>query len=147
MQKKVIAMLRKHEGMRNYPYKCSEGFLTLGIGRNLETNGITEDEAIYLLENDIERVINQLNKNWCIWRVLPEKARMVCIDMAFQMGIAGFMAFKNTRQLMEDRMWVEASEELLRSRYSIQTPNRALYNSRQLALCKNDKKNQRTTPK
>ena len=147
MQKKVIAMLRKHEGMRNYPYKCSEGFLTLGIGRNLETNGITEDEAIYLLENDIERVINQLNKNWCIWRVLPEKARMVCIDMAFQMGIAGFMAFKNTRQLMEDRMWVEASEELLRSRYSIQTPNRALYNSRQLALCKNHKKNHRTTPK
>ena len=63
MQKKVIAMLRKHEGMRNYPYKCSEGFLTLGIGRNLETNGITEDEAIYLLENDIERVINQLKKN------------------------------------------------------------------------------------
>lgn len=148
MQKKVIAMLRKHEGMRNYPYRCSENFLTLGIGRNIETNGITEDEAIYLLENDIERVINQLNKNWCIWRVLPEKARMVCIDMAFQMGIAGFMAFKNTRQLMEDRMWVEASEELLRSKYAIQTPNRALYNSRQLALChNNDKENQRTAPK
>ena len=39
---------------------------------------------------------------------------------------------------MELGKWVDASEEVLRSKYAIQTPNRALYNSRQLALCGQD---------
>ena len=47
---------RKHEGLRLYPYNCSEGKLTLGIGRNLDDRGITEEEALYLLNNDIEAV-------------------------------------------------------------------------------------------
>ena len=42
----VKQMLLKHEGMRTFPYKCSEDKLTIGIGRNLEANGITEDEAL-----------------------------------------------------------------------------------------------------
>ena len=136
MLDKIVDMLRKHEGFRLYPYHCSEEKLTIGIGRNLEDRGITEEEAIYLLQNDIKKVHKELDKNWKVWRTLPEKARMVCIDMCFQMGITGFMSFKETRQLIELNKWIDASEELLRSKYAIQTPNRALYNSRQLALCK-----------
>ena len=59
--------------------------------------------------------------------------------MAFQMGIAGFLAFKKTIALMQLGMWLEASEELLDSKYAVQTPNRAAYNSRQLALCHGEK--------
>ena len=135
---RVVEMLKRHEGLRTFPYNCSEGFLTLGIGRNLDANGISEEEAHYLLYNDINKVQKELTKNWGVWRTFPERARMVCIDMAFQMGITGFMSFRETRKLMELGKWLEASEEVLRSRYSIQTPNRALYNSRQLALCNID---------
>ena len=140
MLNKIIDMLRRHEGLRLHPYHCSENKLTLGIGRNIEDRCITEKEAIYLLNNDIKRVISNLDKIWIVWRTFPEKAQLVCIDMSFQMGIAGFMKFKETRKLMELGKWLEASEEVLRSRYSIQTPNRALYNSRQLALCGQDGK-------
>ena len=42
---------------------------------------------------------------------------------------------------MELGKWLEASEEVLRSRWAVQTPHRALYNSRQLALCLNGQKN------
>jgi lysozyme len=148
MQNEIIAMLKRHEGLKLFPYKCSKNFLTLGVGRNLETNGITEEEANYLLFNDIKRVKEQLKKNFGVYRTFPKRARLVCIDMAFQMGIKGFMSFRNTRELMVLGKWVDASEELLRSKYAIlDTPNRALYNSRQLALCQNDKKNQRTAPK
>lgn len=136
----IVMMLRKHEGLRLYPYNCSEGKLTLGIGRNLDDRGITEEEALYLLNNDIEAVQKDLTNSWGVWRTFPEKARMVCIDMAFQMGIVGFMRFRETRKLMELGKWLEASEEVLRSKYAIQTPNRALYNSRQLALCSQDGK-------
>lgn len=135
MLDKAKQMLLRHEGLRTYPYKCSEDKLTIGIGRNLEANGITEEEAMYLLDNDLDRVVKNLDKVWHAWKVMPERARLVCIDMSFQMGITGFMNFRQTRALMEMGCWLEASEELLRSKYAIQTPNRAAYNSRQLSLC------------
>jgi lysozyme len=143
----VKQMLLKHEGMRTFPYKCSEDKLTIGIGRNLEANGISEDEALYLLDNDIKRVTANLDKMWPVWRTFPEKAQLVCIDMTFQMGITGFMNFRQTRALMEMGCWLEASEEVLRSKYAIQTPNRAAYNSRQLALSKQHEQDKGTTPK
>ena len=32
----LVKDLRRHEGMRNFPYKCSADKLTIGIGRNIE---------------------------------------------------------------------------------------------------------------
>ena len=140
MYDKVKEMLIRHEGVMCTLYKCSESRWTIGSGRNLEDRGITEEEAMYLLDNDIKRVMNQLDEYWTVWRGFPEKGQMVCLDMCFQMGIKGFMGFRRTRALMEMGMWLEASEELLDSKYAIQTPNRANYNSRQLALCVKDAK-------
>jgi len=39
----------------------SGGWPTIGYGRNLATNGITADEAVYLLNNSLLRIENQLN--------------------------------------------------------------------------------------
>jgi lysozyme len=47
-------LLIKHEGIRFTPYKCSMGRWTIGIGRNLSDKGITKEEALYLLDNDIK---------------------------------------------------------------------------------------------
>ena len=135
MLDKAKEMLLRHEGMVLQVYKDSLGYDTIGVGRCLDKNGISEEEAMYLLENDLSRVVKNLDKIWHAWRVMPERARLVCIDMSFQMGITGFMNFRQTRALMEMGCWLEASEELLRSKYATQTPNRAAYNSRQLALC------------
>ena len=133
----VKQMLVRHEGVVCHVYKCTAEPPrdTIGCGRNLSDNGISEDEAMYLLDNDIKRVKEELNKNFGAWRTMPEKARMVCIDMVFNLGITGFMKFKKTRQLMELGLWLEASEEILRSKYAVQLPNRSAFNSRQLALC------------
>ena len=133
----VKQMLIRHEGVVCHVYKCTATPPrdTIGCGRNLNDNGISEEEAMYLLDNDIKRVKEELDKNFGAYRAMPAKARMVCIDMTFQMGITGFMNFRQTRALMEMGCWLEASEEILRSKYATQTPNRAAYNSRQLALC------------
>ena len=140
MYDKVKEMLVRHEGVMCTLYECSADKTSIGVGRNLSDNGITEDEAMYLLENDIDRVIKNLDKHWAVWRSFPEKAQMVCIDLVFNIGINGFMNFRRTRALMEMGMWLEASEELLDSRYHVQLPNRSSYNSRQLALCNKDAK-------
>jgi len=140
MYDKVKEMLIRHEGVMCTLYQCSEDKWTIGVGRNLTDRGITEDEVMYMLDNDIKRVMNQLDEYWTVWRSFEKRGQMVCLDMCFQMGIKGFMGFRRTRALMEMGMWLEASEELLDSKYAIQTANRANYNSRQLALCGKDGK-------
>jgi lysozyme len=142
MYDKVKEMLIRHEGLMCTLYECTAEppRTSIGVGRNLTDRGITEDEAMYLLENDIKRVMNQLDENWPVWRSFEQRAAMVCVDLCFNLGISGFMNFRKTRALMELGMWLEASEELLDSRYAIQLPNRSLYNSRQLALCGKDGK-------
>jgi lysozyme len=140
-------MLIKNEGLVCNLYKCTADKLTIGVGRNIEVNGISEDEALYLLNNDIKRVTNNLDKMWPIWRTFPKRAQYVCVDMSFQMGITGFMNFRKTRALMEMGCWLEASEEILRSKYATQTPNRSAYNSRQLALSNTNEQDKGTKPK
>jgi lysozyme len=132
---KIKTMLVRHEGLVCHLYQCKADKTSIGVGRNLSDVGITEDEAMYLLNNDIKRTTDDLDKNYGAWITFPAEARMVCIDLVFNLGITGFMKFKKTRQLMELGMWLEASEELLDSRYATQLPNRSAYNSRQLALC------------
>jgi len=147
MYDNIKEMLIKNEGLVLQVYKDSLGYDTIGVGRCLSKNGISEDEAMYLLENDINRVVANLDKVWEVWRSFPVPAQEVCVDCTFQMGITGFMNFRRTRALMEMGAWLEASEEILRSKYAVQTPNRAARNSRKLALCKSAKKNIRPTSK
>jgi len=45
----IRKLLEFEEGLKLKPYKCPAGKLTIGIGRNLEDRGITEQEAQMLL--------------------------------------------------------------------------------------------------
>jgi|TARA_Y100000114_G_C11748008_1_gene322684 lysozyme len=146
-REKVVDMLIRNESCVLTLYQCKHNYNTIGVGRNLDVNGISTDEAMYMLNNDIDRVVNNLDNNWKVWRDFPIKAQMVCIDMAFHLGITGFMSFVETRKLMELKQWVSASEELLRSKYAMQTPTRANFNSRQLYLCQKKQEIKKIMPK
>lgn len=41
---KLMQQLERHEGKERYIYKCPAGYWTIGVGRNLETKGLTPDE-------------------------------------------------------------------------------------------------------
>lgn len=51
----LIEELVRHEGLRLKPYKCSANSWTIGVGRNLDTVGISGDEALMMLKNDIAK--------------------------------------------------------------------------------------------
>ena len=124
------------EGLILKSYTCPTGYTSVGVGRNLETNGITEEEAMYLLNNDITNVIKDLDKHWIAWRKLPITAQYVCIDVVFNMGINTWMSFRMTRSYMELNEWEKAGDELLNSKYAEQVGRRAIFNSEQLRSCK-----------
>jgi lysozyme len=54
--------LQRHEGLRLRlrAYRDTVGKLTIGYGRNLDDRGISEDEAGFMLDNDIDLVVAEL---------------------------------------------------------------------------------------
>ena len=89
----LLNQLRRHEGLRLEPYKCSEGYLTIGYGRNLETNGISEAEAEFMLLNDLLACESELKaEGW--YNQLDETRRAVVLNMAFNLGKPKIMKFK-----------------------------------------------------
>jgi len=121
----VRKMLIRHEGLRLKPYRCSAGKLTIGVGRNIEDNGISEEEAYLMLENDIIEVRDSLEKKYNWFERLNEVRKAVVIDMAFNLGIPRFGAFKKTIALIESEDFEEAGKEMLRSKWAVQVGYRA----------------------
>lgn len=101
------------------------GKMTIGIGRNITDVGLTDDEALLLLTNDIERVRCDLNKALPWWLKLDECRRAVLISMAFNMGITGLLKFKQTLAFIEAGKYSEASVAMLQSRWAEQVGPRA----------------------
>ena len=117
------AMLLRHEGRRFKPYKCTSNKTTIGIGRNLDDVGLSEDEVQYLFTNDCERA-TLIAGRIPLFHKLDAVRKCALIDMAFQMGYA-VKDFKKALAAMRVSDWQKAHDELLDSRWAKQTPHRA----------------------
>jgi lysozyme len=126
-RKQLIDMLRRHEGVEPFGYQCSEGKLTVGVGRNIDPEGglgLSPDEIDYLLENDINRTINDLQKfTW--FEGLSKSQQAGLVDFHFNVGGTTFRKFKNMIAALDDGDYIEAAKELLDSRYAKQVGKRA----------------------
>ncbi len=83
-------MLQRHEGLRLRPYRDSTGKLTIGVGRNLDSVGLSEAEAYHLLDNDIDAAVNALTAVLPVFAALDDVRQEVLIDMCFNEGILRF---------------------------------------------------------
>jgi lysozyme len=117
-------MLIVDEGLELKPYRCTGDKLTIGIGRNLDDVGISRDEALYLLANDIKRVERGLMSNGT-FNALDENRKIAIMNMAFQLGVNACLAFRNMWASLARKDWQGAHREALNSRWAKQTPNRA----------------------
>ena len=122
---KLAEQLKKHEGMRLKPYTDTVGKLTLGIGRNLEDKGITEQEAIFMLNNDVNYFYRQINKKLTWFKYLDGARQNVLVNMAFNLGIAGLLTFKNMLNHCGDGHYDDAAKEMLNSKWARQVGYRA----------------------
>lgn len=126
MSHDLRALLIRHEGLALFPYRCPAGKLTIGVGRNLEDTGISESEALALLDHDIARCSRAIRARWP-WVVdHPPVVGVVLVDMAFNLGIAGLAGFQRTLAALQARNYALAADEMLRSRWAGQVGARAV---------------------
>ena len=120
----AVEQIKKHEGYKRHPYYCTGGKLTIGYGRNLDDAGIDEEEAEQLLAKDVQEakvgVSRRMDTSKC-----NDPRLAVLVNMAFNLGLNGFMEFKNMIRHVENGNYEQASIEMLDSRWAKQVPNRA----------------------
>lgn len=124
-REKLIDLIIYHEGLELKPYRCTAGHLTIGIGRNLDDRGITEDEARFLCQNDVDIVEQELVRKFPFVVGLGDVRIRVLLDMAFNLGIPRLSAFSNMWAALEEGNFKQAAVEMLDSRWARQVGRRA----------------------
>lgn len=121
------ALLTMQEGCKLFPYRCPAGKLTIGVGHNLDDNGITHKEALYILKNDIKECEADLAKLLFPHQFysFPEDIQLVLISMRFQLGRKGFRSFKKMIWAFKSEDYSEAIAQMKDSKWYGQVPNRA----------------------
>ena len=129
MRSELTRQLKGDEGVKAQAYQDHLGFWTIGVGRLIDArkagSGLRSDEITYLLNNDIDDRINALGRRLPWFFNLDAARQGVLLNMSFQLGVDGLLAFKNTLKLVEQGRYNEAADAMLQSLWASQTPARA----------------------
>lgn len=117
--------LARDEGCRLKPYRDTVGKLTVGFGRNLDDNGITEPEAHFMLRTDVLRAVSDLDRFLPWWRKMSEPRQRALANMCFNLGIPRLLTFKKMLAALEAGDHETAAREALDSRWAVQVGDRA----------------------
>ena len=130
---RLLESVKKHEGYRNKVYLDTLGKRTVGVG-HLCVEDFWEDDKEYeekflmtILEHDLQTAIKGakelMEEHDCA--DIDEQAEEILIEMVFQLGKNGVSKFRNMWKALAEKNYIGASYEMLDSRWSKQTPNRA----------------------
>lgn len=125
---KLQSDLERDEGEVLHAYTDSEGYITIGVGRLIDQRrggGISKSEARYLLNNDIQNVLGELDDAIGWWRRLNEPRQRALANMAFNLGVPGLLKFNNMLHALRAGNWSLAHDEALNSRWAGQVGERA----------------------
>ena len=124
---KLIAQLKRHEGVRSHAYKCSANMITVAVGRNIDENGglgLSVDEIEYLLENDIKRCKQELIS--FPWFAEIDSVRQdALVNLCFNLGMTRLLGFKNALTAMSVGDYDKAADKFMDSRWAEQVGSRA----------------------
>lgn len=155
MNKELLKQeLIRDEGMKLRPYKDSLGIFSVAVGRNLEDKGLTRNElsslginvnlnkeqvisvllergltkqeCLMLLSNDIDDAWEDLTTALPWIEQKPEVVQRVLTNMCFNVGLSRLLDFKKTLAHIKANRYLEASQEMLNSRWANQVGARSL---------------------
>lgn len=107
-------MLRHDEGMQLKPYRCSAGKLTIGVGRNLDDNGITITTANQMLDEDIDHAVASAVRIVGIdsWATMHPMRQLGMINMLFNLGEERFRKWVPTIVLIKQKRWQAVADRI-----------------------------------
>lgn len=141
---KLIQELILDEGYKYETYEDHLGFLTLGVGHLvLDTDPeidkpvgtpVSEERVLECLNNDIETVCNELDRNMPWWKELGDEKMRVLANMCFNLGITRLLKFRKFLAALEAGDFETAGEEMMDSKWATQVGARATRLQRRILL-------------
>ena len=116
--------LTRDEGVMLKPYRDTVNVLTIGVGRNLD-NGISEEESVYLLNNDIDTAVKELDRVFPWWSEMPDPAQRGLANMAFNLGLPRLSNFVAMLDHLKAGRYHAAASEAMDSKWAKQVGPRA----------------------
>lgn len=141
---RVKESIKEHEGTvkedgRHKPYDDGDdeisdvigkegdikGDCTIAYGRNLTQRGLSEEEADFLLMNDIRRFHSELKNEFDFFDGLSVARQDVLIEMAYNMGMNSLLEFDKMIEALRHSDYKKASKEMIDSDWGTTHPNRS----------------------
>ena len=124
METNVTKWIKNHEALKLRLYKDTVNKYTIGWGRNIEDNGISQDEAQLMFDNDFARTQRELAPfPWYVNQ--PQNVQDALLNMNFNMGIARLLGFKKMIMALTVKDYTKAAMEALDSKWAGQVGQRA----------------------
>jgi lysozyme len=128
MTDQLLADLRADEGWNPYAYQDHLGYWTLGYGFLVDAGkgvGLPKAVAEFWLRYAINERLEQLQRLWPPYETQHEDVRRALGNMAYQLGPAGVLKFRNMLAALELGDRASAAKHALDSTWAKQTPARA----------------------
>lgn len=130
--------IKINEGFRSNVYLCPTGHPTVGYGFRVadlspdelalnagRVEPMSEEVADAVLDIKIRKFKKQVYSALPWLTYAPMSVQEALCEMAYQMGVAGLLGFKNTLAMLEAGEYEKAALNMLKSKWAKQTPKRA----------------------
>ena len=132
---KLVKELILDEGYIYEIYKDHLGYLTFGVGHLVlntdEEYGkevgtpVSEKRILECLNNDVDIVCEELDRNLYWWRELDDNKQRVMVNMCFNLGYPRLSKFKKFLAAMKKHDFETAAIEMMDSKWANQVGLRA----------------------
>ena len=125
---KLFEMLRRHEGVKQFAYRCTANKITIGVGRCVDEDGglgLCDAEINFLLSNDVDRVEVELENNFSWYKNLNDARKDAMVSIAFNLGLTRLLKFEKALNFMAGGDYIMAGMEFDNSLWSKQVGARA----------------------
>lgn len=128
----IFEQLKRDEGIRLSPYKDTRGFLTVGVGHNLDANPLpgetyplTPARVDEILTQDVARITGELIVKLPWVPLLKDVYRGVLQNMSFNLGVGGLLEFHHMLAAVKVMGYEEAAKQMQASSWYTQVGDRA----------------------
>jgi len=148
----AFEMLTRDEGIERRPYddatgktiKAPEGYVTIGVGHNLDAKPLSNSVILAILKEDVNEAMNTAIEivGPEVWDQLSSNRRLALINLTFSLGGEGLRSFRRMLAAVIKSDWARAGDELRGSLWATQvdrnqTPNQGR-DDRVLRLLRDD---------